>query len=228
MTPAGVGAQQHISQVTQALPNATDSYKAAIESHFAGGTPEAQAAFVKYVSPGSVADGAYAGTPHFDCNIQKINMNFARDATDPRGVATTFFHEHGHFIDFVSCPGVGFTSLQSSAFGDALRADFDNCVKAIMKANGLTRKTDAYSVISGWLRDPTQNAISDLCGALSRNRAQGRYGHRTRYWSYQGMLEKEAFAHMYAAQYDATRYALMQQYFPTALAEFEKLLGGMI
>ena len=42
------------------------------------------------------------------------------------------------------------------------------------------------------------------------------------------MLEKEAFAHMYAAQYDATRYTLMQQYFPTALAEFEKLLGGMI
>lgn len=226
--PASTGAQQHISQVTQALPNATDSYKAAIESHFAGGTPEAQAAFVKYVPPGSVADGAFAGTPHFDSNVQKINMNFARDATDPRGVATAFFHEHGHFIDFASCPGGGFSSLQSPAFGNALRADFDNYVKAIMKANGLTRKTDAYSVISGGLWDPTQNAISDLCGALSRNRAQGRYGHKIRYWSYQGMLEKEAFAHMYAAQYDAARYALMQQYFPTALAEFEKLLGGMI
>lgn len=40
------------------------------------------------------------------------------------------------------------------------------------------------------------------------------------------MLEKEAFAHMFAAQFDADRYALMQKYFPTALAEFEKLLKG--
>ena len=38
------------------------------------------------------------------------------------------------------------------------------------------------------------------------------------------MLEKEAFAHMFAAQFDADRYALMQKYFPTALVEFEKLL----
>ena len=155
-------------------------------------------------------------------------MNFASDMTDPRGPATTFFHEHGHYVDFMSCAGGGFTSMQTPDFGNALRADFDAYVKATMKAHGTRKKTDAYTIIAQELTDATHNAVSDLCGGLSRNKARGNYGHVTRYWTYSGMLEKEAFAHMFAAQFDADRYALMQKYFPTALAEFEKLLKGMI
>ena len=128
----------------------------------------------------------------------------------------------------MSCPGGGFTSLRTPDFGDALIKDFEAYVKAAMKANGLKKKTDAYTVIGRELVDATHNAISDLFGGLSRNKARGNYGHVTRYWTYSGMLEKEAFAHMFAAQFDADRYALMQKYFPTALAEFEKLLKGMI
>lgn len=33
---------------------------------------------------------------------------------------------------------------------------------------------------------------------------------------------------MYEAQFSADKYALMQKYFPTALAEFEKLLNGVV
>ena len=239
----------HFQSVMQSLPTAPSGYTDALEQHYTAGNQTAKAVFDRYVQPGSVANGAFSGTPHFDSRTQKVNMNFASDMTDPRGPATTFFHEHGHFVDFMSCPGSGFTSLQSADFGNALRADFDNYIKATMKAHGTRKKTDAYAIVAQELMDATHNAVSDLFGGLSRNRARGNYGHRTVsdlfgglsrnrargnyghrtvYWTYSGMLEKEAFAHMFAAQFDADRYALMQQYFPTALVEFEKLLKGMI
>ena len=218
----------HFQNVVQGLPSAPSGYTDALEQHYAAGNQTAQAVFERYVQPGSVADGAFSGTPHFDSRIQKVKMNFAADMKDPRGPATTFFHEHGHFVDFTSCAGSGYTSLQTPDFGDALKKDFEAYVKATMKANGTRKKTDAYTIIARELMDATHNAISDLFGGLSRNKARGNYGHVTRYWTYSGMLEKEAFAHMFAAQFDADRYALMQKYFPTALAEFEKLLKGMI
>lgn len=218
----------HFQNVVQGLPSAPSGYTDALEQHYAAGNQTAQAVFERYVQPGSVADGAFSGTPHFDSRIQKVKMNFAADMKDPRGPATTFFHEHGHFVDFTSCAGSGYTSLQTPDFGDALKKDFEAYVKATMKANGTRKKTDAYTIIARELMDADHNAISDLFGGLSRNKARGNYGHATRYWTYYGMLEKEAFAHMFAAQFDAGRYSLMQKYFPTALAEFEKLLKGVI
>lgn len=221
-------AGSHFQNVMQGLPTSPGGYTDALEQHYASGNQTAQAAFERYVQPGSVADGAFSGTPHFDSRIQKVKMNFANDMTDPRGPATTFFHEHGHFVDFTSCAGSGYTSLRTPDFGNALKNDFEAYVKAAMKANGTRKKTDAYTIIARELMDADHNAISDLFGGLSRNKARGNYGHATRYWTYSGMLEKEAFAHMFAAQFDAGRYALMQKYFPTALAEFENLLKGVI
>lgn len=221
-------ATTHFQSVVQGLPASPNGYTDALEQHYASGNQTAQAVFERYVQPGSVADGAFSGTPHFDSRIQKVKMNFANDMTDPRGPATTFFHEHGHYIDFMSCAGSGYTSMQTPDFGDALKKDFEAYVKATMKAHGTKRKTDAYAIISQELRGALPNAISDLFGGMSRNKCAGTYGHwNTRYWTYSGMLEKEAFAHMFAAQFDADRYALMQKYFPTALAEFEKLLKGV-
>ena len=189
----------HFQNVVQGLPSAPSGYTDALEQHYAAGNQTAQAVFERYVQPGSVADGAFSGTPHFDSRIQKVKMNFAADMKDPRGPATTFFHEHGHFVDFTSCAGSGYTSLQTPDFGDALKKDFEAYVKATMKANGTRKKTDAYTIIARELMDADHNAISDLFGGLSRNKARGNYGHATRYWTYYGMLEKEAFAHMFAA-----------------------------
>lgn len=129
----------HFQNVVQGLPSAPSGYTDALEQHYAAGNQTAQAVFERYVQPGSVADGAFSGTPHFDSRIQKVKMNFAADMKDPRGPATTFFHEHGHFVDFTSCAGSGYTSLQTPDFGDALKKDFEAYVKATMKANG-TRK----------------------------------------------------------------------------------------
>ena len=65
-----------------------------------------------------------------------------------------------------------------------------------------------------------------MFGGLSQNKWLGKYQHEVDYWN-DGSLAREAFAHMFECQFDKERYNLMQQYFPTALAEFEKILGGI-
>lgn len=96
-----------------------------------------------------------------------------------------------------------------------------------MKSQKIT-KTAAYGVIAQEVRPDLYNAISDLMGGLSRNKARGNWGHPTKYWNGRGALELEAFAHMYEAQFSPDKYALMQKYFPSALAEFESLLKGVV
>lgn len=225
--PAPTPEQQHFSTAVRGMPGMTQDYGDALEARFATGTQAGQSAFAKHVPAGSVADGAHSGTAFFSSPKQKVYMNFADDLTNVRGAGTTFFHEHGHFIDFMAAPGTGWTSLQAPAFGDALRADFNAYIKGIMKQQKIT-KTAAYSVIAQEVQGDLYNAISDLMGGLSRNKARGNWGHATKYWTYTGMLEKEAFAHMFEAQFSPDKYALMQKYFPSALAEFENLLNGVI
>ena len=225
--PAPTPEQQHFSTAVRGMPGMTQDYGDALEARFATGTPAAQSAFAKHVPTGSVADGANKGTAYFSSLKQKVYMNFADDLTNVRGAGATFFHEHGHFIDFMAAPGTGWTSLSTPAFGAALRADFDAYIKGIMKSQKVT-KTAAYAVISQEVTPDLYSAISDLMGGLSRNKARGNWGHATKYWNGYGALELEAFAHMYEAQFSPDRYALMQKYFPSALAEFENLLNGVI
>ena len=220
-------AQQHFSGAVQGMHSMTQSYQDGLEQRFSTGTPAAQSAFSKYVTSSAVADGAYTGTSHFNAMTQKVNMNFAKDAVNPRGLGTTFFHEHGHYIDFVSCAGSGYTSTASAVFGAALRNDFDAYIKAVMKQHGV-KKLDTYAIVSREIQGNTFNSISDLFGGMSRNRCLGNWYHKAPYWKNPGALEKEAFAHMYEAQFSADKYTLMQKYFPSALAEFEKLLNGVI
>lgn len=225
--PAPTPEQQHFSTAVRGMPGMTQDYGDALEARFATGTQAGQSAFAKHVPAGSVADGAHSGTAYFSSLKQKVYMNFADDLTNVRGAGATFFHEHGHFIDFMAAPGTGWTSLQTPAFGAALRADFDAYIKGIMKSQKIT-KTAAYSVISQEVTPDLYSAISDLMGGLSRNKARGNWGHATKYWNGHGALELEAFAHMYEAQFSPDRYALMQKYFPSALTEFENLLNGVI
>ena len=225
--PAPTREQQHFSTAIQGMPGMTQDYGDALKARFATGTPVAQSAFAKHVPPGSVSDGAHNGTAFFSSLTQKVKMNFADDLTNVRGAGATFFHEHGHFIDFMSRSGSGWTSLSTPAFGSALRADFDAYIKGVMKQQKIT-KTAAYSIIAQEVTPDLYSAISDLVGGLSRNKARGNWGHATKYWSGYGALELEAFAHMYEAQFNPDRYALMQKYFPGALAEFENLLKEVI
>lgn len=224
MTDAG----QAMAAWVQSQKGMAKDYGDALEQRFSSGSDTAQKAFAKFVSHSSVADAAYTGTPHFTRAACKVNMNFANDATNARGPGTTFFHEHGHFIDFVSASGAGYTSTVGPDFGALLRGDFDRYIKAAMKANKVN-KTGAYALVSQELTGHTHHAVSDLFGGLSKNKCVGSYGHwKVSYWSNPGAVEKEAFAHMFEAQFSADKHGLMEKYFPDALAEFERLLAEVI
>lgn len=221
-------AQQAFSSTVRSQTGMTQGYGDALEQRFSAGSSTAKDAFAKFVGPGSIDDSAYTGTPHFNRATQKVSMDFANDAANTRGAGTTFFHEHGHYIDFLSCPGVGYTSTKTADFGDLLRSDFDKYIKAFMKSKKVN-KTGAYSLVSQELQGTLTHSVSDLCGGLSKNKCVGSYGHwKTAYWSNPGAVEKEAFAHMFEAQFNADKYALMQKYFPDALKEFERLLAEVV
>lgn len=227
-TIQGTDAGQVFSAHVRNQNGMTQAYGDVLEQRFSGGSDEAKEAFAKFVGADSVADAAYSGTPHFDRSTGKVYLDFSKDAINPRGAGTTFFHEHGHYIDFMSAKGAGYTSTKGADFGILLRSDFDNYIKAVMQANKIKTKTDAYAFVSQELRGHITHSVSDLCGGLSKNRCSGSYGHRLPYWRNPGAVEKEAFAHMFEAQFDPDKYALMQKYFPTALAEFERLLAEVI
>lgn len=220
--------QQHFADVVQKLPDTPQGYTEALEQRFSSGTDLGQEAFTKCVVPGSVENGSSAKGAYFDPRTGKVTMNFSKEAVDPRGIGTTFFHEHGHYIDFHSAGGGGYTSVLMPDFGAALLNDYNAYIKATMKQYGI-KKTEAYTVISQELRGATHNAVSDLFGGLSANKCVGDYGHwNKKYWKLPGAIEKEAFAHMFEAQFSSEKYTLMQRYFPSALAEFEKLLKGVL
>lgn len=207
----------------------TTSYKDALNQKFVQGLGEAKKAFNKFVSSNSVADAAFTGTAHFDPASRSVNMNFAADLQNMRGAGTTFFHEHGHYIDFMAAgtSNASYLSTDSKVFGSLLRPDFRDYVNAYKKKHNM-KTADAYIAISFELRGHEKHSLSDLLDGISRGKCSGMYGHRRSYWSYQGALETEAFAHMFEAMFDSGKYALMKQYFPNALAEFERMLKGVI
>ena len=228
----GVGAPIHsgdaVSDFTSLVHSSngmTQDYEDALTTRFKAGKPDAQAAFAKYVSPGSVVDGAYGHTPHYNPATQGIKMSYSADFTNPRGAGTTFFHEHGHYIDHLS-QAVGQLSTSTPAFAKAIKSDFAALVKSVQAANNCT-KTEAYAKLSALVCSHETHSISDIFGGLSRNQARGYYGHKASYWTGDA-VPVEAFAHLFEAQFDAKKYALWQQYFPTAVAEFEKLLKGVV
>lgn len=205
------------------------SYQDVLNKRYSNGQTEAKKAFNKYVPSDSVADSAYTGTAHFSPTTQKISMNFADDLTNKRGAGATFFHEHGHFVDFMAAGSANYdyVSVTDQAFGNLLQTDFKDYVKAYKKQHKMNA-ADAYRAISFELMGHEKHSLSDLLDGISKGKCSGMYGHPRNYWTRPGALEKEAFAHMFEASFDSNKYALMKQYFPNALAEFESLLKGMI
>lgn len=212
-------------KIIQKQRGMTPAYEEVLMDHFDTGSDVGKKAFIKYVPSDSVADFAHAGTDHFSPLQKKVNMNFQKDLTNARGAGTTFFHEHGHYIDFTATPGRRLS--HDPDFAKALKADFNSRVKSIQKQHGCL-KDEAYRRLAGEISTHETHAVSDLCGGLSKNKARGWYGHKTAYWDNPLAVPQEAFAHMFDAEFNPVKRELMEKYFPTAFAKFEELLGGIV
>lgn len=223
--PSAGDAISDFSTLIHSSNGMTQDYEGALMQRFKNGNPDARAIFTKYVDAGSVADSHYTGTPHYSPATQTIKMDFATDFVNPRGPGSTFFHEHGHYIDHLS-QAVGQLSTKRADFATALKDDFAALVKSTQAAHKCT-KTEAYAKLSSLVLTPETHSISDIFGGLSRNKARGSYGHRLSYWTGDA-VPVEAFAHLYEAQFSPNKYALWKQFFPNAVIEFEKLLQEVI
>ena len=216
-----------------------DAYKATLTQRFSNGTPEAQAAFMKRVPLNSVADGSYAKTPHYSPSSKNIYMSYRGDAQERRGAGTVYFHEHGHLIDFSGRAPMS----ADPAFAQALRNDFNEFMKRERAKDPALKKYDIYRRITVDLYDKNNSnnqvysSVSDILGGLSttnsgaRFRIRGGWGHDPAYWLRtpgKTDIEQEAFAHLYEAQFDPARLKAFQEYFPSATAEFLRLLKGVI
>ncbi|MEZ3455626.1 MAG: hypothetical protein K1W17_14810, partial [Oscillospiraceae bacterium] len=139
----------------------------------------------------------------------------------PRGNAATWFHEHGHLIDDMAK-----NISHASEYESLLRSDYRSYMAAYGKVNNLKTFDKVQSAISKDLNSMRKHsAVSDILEGLSDGNIRGVAGHGTDYWKKNSdALSSEAFAHMYEAQFDKTRHAEMQKYFPSALKYFEDKL----
>ncbi len=155
-----------------------------------------------------------------------IFINLDVDYSDPRGKWTTLFHEMGHCIDRIC----GYTSKQE-IFLNSLKTDFFVFTNSYSRLYNISEE-ESYVRISKWLtmQNPSQkHIISDLFGALSKNKCTGRYRHFTEYWKTDDVITKEAFAHFFSVSVcnDNTMLADIKSVFPRAYSEFIKIVEGI-
>ena len=191
-------------------------YYQAVRSKFSHGSNEAKKVFNKFVPQSTVSDYKYLGIPNLKSG--KIRLNWQEDIDGVRGPCVTWFHEHGHLIDAKA----GYLS-HDKEFYMLLEQDYNKIIED-GKRYGATDDFvfDALGRKLSSMRK--HSAVSDIMGALSKNRVSGCAGHKTDYWASNDVVAEEAFAHMFEAQFDDVRYKEMKQYFPNALKYFEQKL----
>lgn len=209
-------------------PQLAKQYADILELRYQSGTIIGKRIYDKYVPNGGVvSDGSYTKTAHFRPIQKDIRMDFAADAQNRRGSGATWYHEHGHFIDYVT----GKIS-DSAAFNNALIADCKSYVASYRAGKALTLAEARKEIGLNLFADGhKKSAVSDLMEGASGGKIRGMYGHMSGskdYWKRPGALTSEAFAHMMESEFDSERRLLLQTYFPTAFAEFEKLLKGVV
>ena len=203
----------------------SEEYYSTIKDKFAHGSDDAKHAFAKLVPNNSVGSGKYAYTPYYDPVTKKIYMNYDMDVSgkNERGGGVTWFHEHGHMVDDLA----GRVSKDREFF-ELLESDYHDYMMSYGKAHSLNTFPKVQQAIGKDLKNMREHsAVSDILGAISKGNIRGIAGHTADYWKDDSVITAEAFAHMFEAQFDETRYKEMKKYFPNALKKFESILGGV-
>lgn len=169
-------------------------YIDATRKKFKGGTELGQDLFARLADQSAIATIAETGVVRYESG--KLFLNMYKDVDDPRGPGTGYFHEFGHQID----EKLGWEFTKDKKILQLLRKDFIN----------LSDDT-IFDVIH--INDKASSA-SDILGALSEGRIQGKYSHSLVYWEKKGNIESEFFAHVFEAQFDSERREILEKTFP--------------
>lgn len=197
-------------------------YQLVLKNRFKNGSKDARRLILKYVPDDSVVDSMYDGIAHYDEDTRKISMNYMADLNNERGPGATWFHEHGHLIDYA----LGELSKDSD-YEQNLRDDWENYIAKLMIVNNQTEREAERFVEHNLYDIRRHSAVSDIVNGLTLDKVRGCTGHSLDYWRKYG-VESEAFAHMFEAQFDAIRYDEMKKMFPNALKLFEEMIRGKV
>ena len=170
------------------------TYIDATRKKFKDGTELGQDLFARLADQSAIATIAETGVVRYESG--KLFLNMYKDVDDPRGPGTGYFHEFGHQID----EKLGWEFTKDKKILQLLRKDFIN----------LSDDT-IFDVIH--INDKASSA-SDILGALSEGRIQGKYSHSLVYWEKKGNIESEFFAHVFEAQFDDERREILEKTFP--------------
>ena len=204
-------------------------YEKLLQEKYERGTELGKKLFDKYVKyGGQVVDSNY-NEPYFHAG--QVFLNYNKDMKNKRGAGTTWFHEHGHYIDWFTTRKVAIGT--NKAFKDAIIAD----ARALEAERRLQFGGSIGNVrrnISTELKgkgDRT-HSIQDLLGGTIEGVYPGaQYCHsEPGYWTTKdpNHLQKEACAHMFEAQFEPDKIKLMEEYFPTAWKMFNEIMGGLV
>lgn len=169
-------------------------YIEATRKKFKDGTELGQALFARLADQSAIATIAETGVVRYESG--KLFLNMYKDVDDPRGPGTGYFHEFGHQID----EKLGWEFTKDKKILQLLRKDFINLSdETIFEAIHINDKA---------------SSASDILGALSEGRIQGKYSHSLVYWEKKGNIESEFFAHVFEAQFDDERREILEKTFP--------------
>ena len=170
------------------------TYIDATRKKFKDGTELGQDLFARLADQSAIATIAETGVVRYESG--KLFLNMYKDVDDPRGPGTGYFHEFGHQID----EKLGWEFTKDKKILQLLRKDFINLSDdTIFEAIHINDKA---------------SSASDILGALSEGRIQGKYSHSLVYWEKKGNIESEFFAHVFEAQFDDERREILEKTFP--------------
>lgn len=174
-----------------------------------------------------INDDDYNDTAYYDNILNHINYNAQDDAVDPRGPGSVYYHEVGHLIDDRSDWNGQTSTDWSYDFSVYLQADVDIWLRNCMRRNGYSNINDAYDDLTAWLWTDAnmKNGISDLVCGITEGNSVGRWGHDMGDYN-SSMICHEAFAHFFEAgmSTDTTKLDYIKQIFPSAYAEFQRMI----
>ncbi len=222
----GIINENRFSRTQSALPN---DYVLVLKNKYNSGTDIAKKVYDKFIPDGGAAADIYwKGTAHHSGRDHQIYLDVAKDMVNMRGAGTTWFHEHGHYVD---CDN-NYIS-RSESFLNALRNDVKAYEKRCKKENGFFTVKNARDKIADEFCTSFHltHSIQDIYGGVYKKRYRSDlYGHRAEYWKAHGDYGVclEAFAHMFEASFTPEKQKMMQKYLPTAWEKFKDMLGEII
>ena len=206
-----------------------EEYRSALQSRFDQGDDLARALYNRFVPEGgAVSDGNYTGIPEYRRETNEIRMSFLNDAWNVAGAGTTWFHEHGHYID----AALGNPSHRDS-FINAIIGDCRTYESRIRKEQRLNSTEETRFQVSAnmVLQGVNTFGVQDIFGGSIGKPYPGAIARheKVEYWDIYGRkgLGREAFAHMFEACFDGGKASVMKYYLPTAWGEFRSILKEM-